>query len=124
MANEIQISAVTGLLISLQLYEGASTVGSAFAATEIGSTGEYIADMPAGVPYGRYMVLATVGSDVKIASGEIFWDGNYEFLESLTLVQGLNPATPATTTQSSLNAGDISIAITGDGVNSTTFTRT
>ena len=75
MANEIIISAVQGLNVSLQLYNGNTLIGSSFAATEIDSTGEYLANMPSGVPYGKYLVIALVGDGIKIASGEIYWDG-------------------------------------------------
>lgn len=44
-------------------------------------------------------------------------------LDELHKVQGLDINNPATTTPNSINAGDISIDITGDGVNSTTLTR-
>jgi len=84
MANEIQISAVTGLTIGIQLYQGTSTVGTPFPATEIGVTGEYVASMPT-VPAGRYMVLATTGVDVKIGSGEILWTGTEELIVGIGL---------------------------------------
>jgi hypothetical protein len=124
MANEIQISAVTGLAISLQLYSGAATVGSSFGATEIGTTGEYISNMPIGVPYGVYMILATVGADVKIASGIIYWDGHYELLDSLSKLEGLDAGNPMTVTPTSRDTGDIALVITGDGETSTTVTAT
>ena len=122
MPNEINISAVTGLSISLQLYSGAVAIGSPFAATEIGTTGEYVASVPNGTPYGRYLVLAIAG-DFKIASGQLLWDGAYEFIQGLVTIQGLDPNNPSTTTPTNWDAGDIAIEITGDGVSSTTMTR-
>ena len=125
MANEIYISSVQALSISCQLYNGATAVGSPFLAIEIGTlTGEYVASMPASIPYGTYLILATTGADVKVASGSIYWDGNYEMVEGVSTLQGLNPANPSTTTQTTWNAGAIAIDITGDGINTTTMTRT
>ena len=121
MANEIHISATTGLTVSIQLYNSIA-VGTPFSATEIGTSGEYFANMPS-VPYGRYVAVATEGSN-KIGAGEIFWDGFYEINESLATIQGLNPNSPSTTTQALWTAGNININITGDGETSTTMTRT
>jgi len=123
MANEIQISSAPGLTLSLQLYDGVSPVGSAFSATEIGTTGEYISSMPSNIPYGYYLVLATTGANVKIASGDIRWDGNYEILNSLAKIQGLDSNNPVITTPTSIDSGNMHINITGDGVTSTVLTR-
>lgn len=120
---KIYISAVEGLVISLQLYSGATPVGSPFNATEILTTGEYVADFPSGVPYGNYLIIATVGSGVKIASGEILWDGNYEVLDSLGKLEGLDGSNPMTVTPTSRVSGDIDLAITGDGETSSVVTR-
>jgi hypothetical protein len=122
MANEIQISAVTGLTPSIQLYNGVAPYGTPFAATEIGTTGEYIASMPSA-PYGVYLVLVTVGADVKIGSGEIFWDGDYELNQSVAMLRGLDPNNPATQTLTELSSGSIDIAVSGDLTTTTTFTR-
>lgn len=123
MANEIKISAVQGLTITLQLYEGASTIGSSFSASEIGTTGEYVANMPTGVPYGSYLVLATVGSGVKIASGEILWDGDYEVVDGIAKSLYLDPATPRTDTPTTISFGDVVIDLVGDPELSVTATR-
>jgi hypothetical protein len=123
VANEIQIGAVTGLTVSLQLYSGATPVGAPFSAAEIASTGEYVASMPA-TPYGRYLVLATVGADVKIASGEILWGGTEEIDMEYFRILGLDPNNPSTTTPTNWDADGIHISITGDGVTTTTMTRT
>ena len=113
MANELSISAVTGLSPIIQLYVGSTPVGSTFPATEIGSTGEYIADMPS-VGYGRYLIVVTAGT-AKIASGEIMWSGQYELLESMGNFRGINPNTPWTVTPTLETAGGESISISGDG---------
>lgn len=113
MANEISISAVTGLSPSVQLYLGATPIGSPFSATEIGTTGEYISDMPS-VGYGRYLIVVTSGT-AKIASGEIMWSGAYELIESIGNFRGLNPSAPWTVTPTLESAGGEQISITGDG---------
>jgi hypothetical protein len=124
MANEIKVSAVQGLTITLQLYAGASTIGGSFSATEIGTTGEYVANMPTGIPYGNYMVLATVGADVKIASGEISWTGQYEQVDALSKLEGLDSSNPMRVTPISRVAGDIDLVISGDGETETIVTAT
>lgn len=45
-------------------------------------------------------------------------------LEELHKIQGLDATAPMTVTPSSRTAGDVSLALTGDGVTSTTVTRT
>jgi len=123
MANEIQISAVTGLSPTVQLYSGATAIGSPFSATEIGSTGEYVASMPT-TPYGRYIIVVTAGS-AKVASGEILWDGAYEIVEGIAILQGLNPNTPSRTNINTKKwtAGAITIDMSGDLLTDTTMTR-
>lgn len=122
MANEISISAVPGLTVTVQLYSGTTAEGAPFAATEIPLTGEYIASMPTGVPYGRYTAIAFAGGD-KIGSGEIYWDGSYEINQTIAMLRGADPNNPATQTASQLTAGDIVIDVTGDPSTSVTFTR-
>ena len=122
MANEINISAVTGLTITLQLYQGLATIGAPFSATEIGTTGEYVADMPTA-PYGTYMVLATVGVGVKIASGEIYWDGDYEIIDGIAKSLYLDPATPRTDTPNTISFGSVLVDLIGDPEVSVTATR-
>jgi hypothetical protein len=122
MANEISISAVTGLTIEIQLYSGTTPTGVPFSATEIGALGSYVASMPSGVPYGKYVVVAMSGLDY-LGCGGIYWDGQYELIQSTAMLRGLDPNNPATQTTTSLTSGDIDIAVTGDGENTTTFTR-
>lgn len=121
MANEISISAVSALTVTIQLYEGVVAVGVPFAAAEIGATGIYIANMPSGVPYGRYVVLAIAG-DAKIASGEILWSGAYEISQAMGMLRGLDPNNPATQTLTQLTSGDINISVSGNLEDTTTFT--
>jgi hypothetical protein len=113
MANEITISCITGLTVTVQLYSAGVAVGSPIATTEIGTTGEYIADMPT-VGYGRYLLIAMAGT-AKLASGEIMWSGQYEILESMANFRGLNPNAPWTVTPTVEDAGGETITITGDG---------
>jgi len=124
MPNEINISAVTGLSISLQLYSGAVAIGSPFAATEIGTTGEYVASVPNGTTFGIYLLIATAG-DYKIASGQLLWDGAYEFIQGLVTIQGLDPNNPSTTdiATKKWTAGAIEIDMSGDLQDQTTMTR-
>jgi len=124
MASKIYTSAVTGLVISLQLYSGATPVGSPFNATEILTTGEYVADFPSSIPFGVYLVIATVGAGVKIASGDVYWTGQYEMVDGLAKLEGLDAANPMTVTPSTRETGDIALAISGDGETTTTVTAT
>ena len=126
MANEIQVEAVTGLTVVVQIYNGATPVGSPIATAEIGATGNYVASIPGGTPYGYYLLVASVvgGDNPTIASGDIFWDGDFEIIKGLATVQGMDPNNPASTTPSLLSAGPIQIAITGDQITDTTLTRT
>lgn len=125
MANEITIVAVTGLTPSVQLYNGNITEDSPFNATEIGTTGIYLASMPS-VAYGKYLVVATAG-DERIGAGDIYWDGTEEITpemyEQIYRLEGLNPDAPMTVTPNSRVAGDINLTITGDGVTSSTVSR-
>ena len=124
MANEISISAVTGLTPTMQLYSGTSPVGAVINFTEITGTGVYIGSVPANTPYGQYIGIAFAAANVVLASGQLLWDGDYELPIGLATVQGLDPNNPAMTTQTQLTAGAIQIAITGDQVTNTEFTRT
>jgi hypothetical protein len=75
--NEILLSSTTGLTVTIQLYLSGSTVGSPFSMNEVGTTGEYYANMPGGLSAGEYMLIFTDGGS-KIASGYVSWDGTRE----------------------------------------------
>ena len=122
MANEINISSVTGLTITLQLYQGASVIGSSFSAIEISGLGEYYANMPS-VPYGQYLILATVGTNVKLGSGIINWTSQYEQLDALAKLEGLDKANAMSVTPNTRTTGTLSLIITGDGENISTVTN-
>jgi len=121
MANEITISAIQGLTVTVQLYKDGLAVGAPFAASEIGATGEYVASMPALTPYGQYLLVAFAGAD-KLASGEMLWSGAYELTVALAMLRGLDPNNPANQTLTNLTAGDIDIAVSGNLETDNTFT--
>ena len=123
MANQINISAMPGLIVKIQLYNGVNTIGSLLSTQQVSNTGEYVTSMPVGIPFGSYLVLAIDENNLKLGSGIIHWDGNYELPIGPAILQGLNPANPSVTTPTTWNAGDIAIDITGDGITSTTITR-
>lgn len=116
-----------GLTPSVQLYAGGTPIGSPFAATEIDSTGEYLCPL-SGISAGHYLAIATVGTDVKIAAADFYWDGynivEAEMIGDVHRLMGLDTNTPAIITPTSQTAGDISIDIGGDGINLTTLHRT
>ena len=111
--NELNISAISGLTPTVQLYSGSTAIGTPITLTEIGSTGEYLGSMP-NVPYGRYLVVAMASPTTKIGSGEIFWDGKYEIPVSLGMLQGLDPNNPMVVSDSTnkRTTGDIELNIT------------
>lgn len=123
MANEINVAAVTALTIVVQIYNGSIPVGSPISATEVGATGQYVASMPGGTPYGYYLLVASVvgGDNPIIGSGDIYWQGHYELNDASAKVQGLDHLNPATTTQTTIDAGNVHATITGDQITITTI---
>ena len=113
MSNELNIAAISGLTVTFQLYGGGGAVGSPIAATEIGSSGIYTANMPS-VAYGLYIVQANAGT-ANLGSAEIKWSGAFELLESIGNFRGINPNAPWTVTPTQEDAGGEQISITGDG---------
>lgn len=126
MPNEIYLSAVTGLSPTLQLYSGSTPQGSLFSMTEIGTTGDYIASVPNGVPYGYYLIMALL-SGAKIASGELYWDGQSEIspimYNEMWQIGGFDANNPATNTPTERTAGAIDLDVSGYGTNNTVVTR-
>ncbi len=122
MANEIQVASITGLTVTVQLYDGLVAVGAPIPATEVGTTGQYIASVPALTPAAHYLLVGLAGGNV-IGSGEMYWDGDYEYEVSLAMLQGLSPSDPMTVTPTTRVAGNINLQITGDGVTTTTVTK-
>lgn len=89
-----------------------------------------LAVVPSGIPYGYYLVVVTAGTGVKVSSGDLYWDGTKEIspilYERMHRVGGLDATKPATTTTTTttIDAGDIHVNLTGDGVTNTTLTAT
>ena len=83
MANELKyigLDTDTGLTLTAQIYgEDGVQVGAAIAATEVGSTGIYTADMPV-VGAATYAIRFFNGSTV-VGAGFIEWDGTAEVTE-------------------------------------------
>jgi hypothetical protein len=78
---DLNLSATTGLTATAQLYLGSSSVGTPIAMTEIGTTGEYSANMPASTAAGTYLVVF-LSAGAKVAAGSIVWDGTKEVLSA------------------------------------------
>jgi hypothetical protein len=122
MAKEIYVKAASGLTMTIQLYNGTSALGSPFSATEAGTSGLYVADMPGGTAYGHYGIVAIAGG-VSVAATDIYWDGNFEIPVGLSMLSGLDPNNPMNVTPTARNSGSLNLTITGDGVTTTTVTR-
>lgn len=75
--NDLNLSAITGLTVTAQIFLAGVSVGSSFPVPEIGLTGEYSADMPDSTPAGEYLVIFYSGAE-KIGAGWIVWDGGAE----------------------------------------------
>jgi hypothetical protein len=75
----ITLSALHGQTITFSLYKDGLLVQAGLAMTEIGSLGEFYADMPSGSADGKYLVCYFDGAN-KIASGEIYWANGVEVL--------------------------------------------
>lgn len=73
----ITLSARNGQSITFSLYLNGTLVSAGLAMTEIGTTGEFYADMPTGTAAGEYLVVFFDGAQ-KIASGVLNWDGAQE----------------------------------------------
>jgi hypothetical protein len=130
MANEIRISAISGLSITVQVYSGATLVGSPVAATEIGTTGEYLASMPAAA-LGTYLLVAYAGTE-KIASSLMYWDGSKEvgtdpevalMTEEFLTIEGYKAGVVAENSPTMRKAGSVELAIAGYGSNFTTVQK-
>lgn len=134
MANELNISYTAGQAMEAAVYaDGWIQQGTNVTLTEVAS-GLYSGDMPAAAA-GCYAVLfinTTPTPDVVVGRGEIYWDGTAEFcladiytrVDELHKLQGLDSGNPMTVTTTSRVAGSITQAITGDGLATSTVTRT
>lgn len=81
----INLSYVTNTTPVARLYSAGALVGGDIAMAEIGSTGEYQTQVPAGTPAGEYLVVFFDGA-AKIASGPLFWDGVSEVDQALASI--------------------------------------
>jgi hypothetical protein len=74
---DLTLSASKGMTPTAQLYLNATSVGSAISMAEIGTTGEFYADIPSGTAAGEYLVVFFNGA-TKLTSGGLSWDGTQE----------------------------------------------
>jgi hypothetical protein len=74
---DLTLSASHGMTPTAQLYLNAVAVGSAIPMTEIGTTGEFYANIPSGTAAGEYLVVFNTGT-TKLTSGILQWDGTQE----------------------------------------------
>ena len=74
---DLTLSASKGMTPTAQLYLNAVSVGSAISMAEIGTTGEFYADIPSGTAAGEYLVVFFNGA-TKLTSGVLSWDGTQE----------------------------------------------
>lgn len=78
---DLTLSASNGMTPTLRLYLNAAVVGGAISMTEIGTTGEFYADVPSGTAAGEYLVVFYNGTN-KLTSGILQWDGTKEVVPS------------------------------------------
>ena len=119
---DLTLSASKGMTPTAQLYLNATSVGSAISMAEIGTTGEFYADIPSGTAAGEYLVVFFNGA-TKLTSGVLSWDGTQEVAiptasETAAAVLGANVEAGATLAQSlrlanAVLAGKVSGAQTG-----------
>jgi hypothetical protein len=74
---DLTLSASKGMTPTAHLYLNAVSVGSAISMAEIGTTGEFYADIPSGTAAGEYLVVFFNGA-TKLTSGVLSWDGTQE----------------------------------------------
>lgn len=80
MANELNAPiGDNGATVLAYLYRDGQEVGTPVSMTEIGTSGVYTADMPAGLPAGSYQVVCRVAGEVR-ATGTLAWDGSAEIV--------------------------------------------
>ena len=130
MANELQFygdpTTQTGLTVTADVYDSDGVeVATGIACAEVGVLAIYRGNMPvAGA--GEYAVRFFNGSAL-LASGCIIWNGAAEvndlFLDELHKLEGLDSSNPVTTTPTSRDAGSVSQVISGDGITTSTVTR-
>lgn len=85
MAQELHLSAIAGLTVTAQLFVGIVAATPPLPCTELGSTGEYYASVPAGTPANTYLVVFMAGT-AEMANGILLWDGLREVVVPPPLV--------------------------------------
>jgi len=131
MANEINIViSETGLTLVGKLWQANVQTGADITMTEnSGRSGHYYGNAPGAIADGIYiLIIETAGGVVKGSNEVQFIDnalqsGNLTKLDELHRIQGLKSGQPMTVTPTTRVVGAISLAISGDGVTTTTVTR-
>lgn len=132
MANEINVVLPeTGLTLVAKFWNGSAQVGSDIPLTEnVNRSGHYYGDAPASITDGRYMVIVETspGGVVKGFTSQQYiddelTDGGTQ-LDELHKIHGLQVDNALTVTPTSRSAGAVSQVISGDGIASSTVTRT
>lgn len=132
MANEINIvlpASDTGLTLVCKFWSGNTQIGSDVTMTEnTNRSGHYYGNAPGSIADGIYIAIIQTNGGVVKGYKEIQFAGNQIVLstqlDELHKLQGLQSANPMTVTPTTRSAGAINQAITGDGVTTSTVTRT
>lgn len=81
MVNELQLysdpAVYSGDTVIARLYQDGAQIGGNISTTEVGVSGNFLGNMPAGSP-GDYVVIFYDSSIDIIGQGEISWDGSNE----------------------------------------------
>lgn len=132
MANEINIVlSETGLTLVAKIWSANVQTGADIAMTEnTNRSGHYYGNAPGAIADGIYILIieTSPGAVVKGFNEVQFIDnalqtGNLTKLDELHKIQGLKSGAPMTVTPTTRVAGAISLAISGDGVTTSTVTR-
>lgn len=132
MANEINIVlAETALTLKAKIWSGNTQIGADINLTEnTNRSGHYYGNAPGAIADGIYILIIETSGGVVKGSNEIqFIDnvmqtGNLTKLDEIHKIHGLRAAAPLTVTLTTRVAGAINQAIGGDGIASSTLTRT
>lgn len=132
MANEINlVLSETGLTLTAKIWYGNTQIGSDINLIEnTNRSGHYYGDTPVTIADGIYIMIIETGGGVVKGFNEVqFIDnslqsGNLTKLDELHKIQGLKNGTDMVVTPTSRVAGSITLAISGDGVTSSTVQRT
>lgn len=131
MANEINIVLPTsGLTLKAKIWSGNTQIGADINLVEnTNRTGHYYGNAPGAIADGIYIVIIETAAGAVQGSNEVqFIDnvmqsGNLTKLDELHKIHGLRAAAPMTVTPTGRVAGAISQVISGDGITTSTVTR-